>query len=99
MKKITLLMKFLSHNLTWIVVIAGIALITFIDENSLLQLFKNDLRKRELKEQIDELNRQYERDEAQLYELRHNPDAVTRVAREKYFMKMDDEDVFVIREE
>ena len=99
MKKISPILRFISHNITWVVIIAGIAIVGFLDENSFVQRAKNEIRKRELREQINEFTRQYECDQAQLHELRHNPDAITRVAREKYFMKTDDEDIFVFSEE
>ena len=53
----------------------------------------------ELKEQISLYNSQYEEDEAQLKELRRNPKAITKIARERYFMKADDEDIFVLSDE
>lgn len=99
MKKITPILRFASHNITWVVVIVGLAIVGFLDENSFLQRVKYSMRKQELREQIDELKAQYERDAAMLHELRHNPDAITRVAREKYFMKMDNEDIFVFSEQ
>lgn len=98
MSRLTSVRKFIVHNIYWIVVIAGVVIIGFVDENSLMQRAKNHERISELKEEIDSLNTQYENDEAELREIRHNPDAITRIAREKYFMKKDDEDIFVIRD-
>ena len=34
---------------------------------------------------------------AELEELKRNPDAMKRIAREKYFMKTANEDIYVIR--
>lgn len=53
---------------------------------------------RDLKEQIAKYNDQYA-DQAKLKEIRMNPNAITKIARERYFMKADDEDIFVLSDE
>lgn len=99
MSRLSTIWKFICHNASGIVFIAGVMIVGFLDDNSFVQIAKNGARIAELEEQIATLNAQYEKAEAELRELRHNPDAITRIAREKYFMKMDDEDIFVIRDE
>ena len=79
--------------------IAGVLIVAFIDENSFYQRVKNQMQIRDLKAQIAEFKSQYDRDEAQLKELRRNPKAITKIARERYFMKADDEDIFVLSED
>jgi cell division protein FtsB len=81
------------------VLIAGVLIVAFIDENSFYQRVKNQMQIRDLKAQIAEFKSQYDRDEAQLKELRRNPKAITKIARERYFMKADDEDIFVLSED
>ena len=34
-----------------------------------------------------------------LKELNTNPDAIAKIARERYFMKADDEDIFVLSDD
>lgn len=57
---------------------------------------------RELNKQIDELedNKKYYRDEiakdSQNIKLLKNPDHIERYAREKYYMKKDSEDIYII---
>ncbi|MBR1400359.1 MAG: septum formation initiator family protein [Prevotella sp.] len=91
--------SFLSHNKYWIVLIIGGLIVGVLDENSFYQRIKYELQISELKEQISEFNSQYEKDEAQLKELRRNPKAITKIARERYFMKADDEDIFVLSDD
>ena len=91
--------SFLSHNKYWIVLIIGGLIVGVLDENSFYQRVKYELQISELKEQISLYNSQYEEDEAQLKELRRNPKAITKIARERYFMKADDEDIFVLSDE
>lgn len=98
MSRLTPLWKFAKKNINWFVIIVGVLIVGFLDENSIVQRVENHARINELKEEIATLNAQYEDAEAWLRELRQSPDAITRIAREKYFMKMDDEDIFIIRE-
>lgn len=91
--------SFLNHNKYWIVVIIGVLIVGVLDENSFYKMLKNNMEIADLKEQINTYNKQYEADEAQLRELRRNPKAITKIARERYFMKADDEDIFVLSTE
>jgi len=93
------ILSFISHHRYWIVTIAGILIVGVLDENSFMQRVKYSLQISDLKEQISSYRSQYEKDDAQLKELRRNPYAITRIAREKYFMKADDEDIFVLSDD
>lgn len=99
MNRLYPLWKFIGHNKYWIVIILGVLIVGFLDENSLLQHVRNRMQIRELNGQIETYNARYERDEQQLKELRRNPKAITKIAREKYFMKADDEDIFVLSDD
>jgi cell division protein FtsB len=52
-----------------------------------------------LKEQIEEFDKEQQRNKAQLHELRRDPATIRKIARERYFMKTDDEDIFVLSDE
>ena len=41
----------------------------------------------------------FNRDQAQIKELDRNPKAIEKIARERYFMKADDEDIFVLSDD
>ena len=99
MSKTNPVYAFLSHNKYWIVLIVGVLIVGFLDENSFVQRIKYDMEIKDLEEQIDKYNAQYERDEAQLKLLRRDPKAITKIARERYFMKADDEDIFVLSDD
>ena len=92
-------MAFVSHNKYWIVVIIGVLIVGVVDENSFYRRMKNNMQITELREQINQFNERYEKDEAQLRELRRNPKAITKIARERYFMKAYDEDIFVLSDD
>lgn len=42
---------------------------------------------------------QYERDKSQLRRLDTDPKAIEQIARERYMMKRDDEDIFVLSDD
>jgi cell division protein FtsB len=91
--------RFLSHNKYWIVIFIGVLIVGFLDENSFLQRINYELKIRDLNSQIEEYNNRYENDSRQLRELNRNPKAIEKIARERYFMKADDEDIFVLSDD
>ena len=82
-----------------VVCVAAVLIVGFLDENSLWNHLKNRERIEELTEEKARFNAAYERDKAKIRELDRNPKAMEKIARERYFMKTDDEDIFVLREE
>ena len=81
-----------------VVCIVGVLIVGFLDENSLWSHLKNRQRIDELTEEKARFNAAYQRDQAKIRELDQNPKAMERIAREHYFMKADDEDIFVLRD-
>ena len=96
MSRMNPVLSFISHNRYWFVIIIGGLLVGVIDDNSFLTRAQYALQIKNLKEQISMYNSQYERDEQKLNELRRNPKAITKIARENYMMKAEDEDIFVL---
>ena len=81
-----------------VVFVVGVLIVGFLDENSLWSHMKNRQRIDELTEEKARYNAAFQRDQAQIRELNTNPKAMERIARERYFMKADDEDIYVLRE-
>ena len=75
-----------------------IAIIGFLDENSLLRRFKYEREISQLKDEIEKYRTDYEENTNRLNELNSNPDAIEQVAREKYLMKKPNEDIYVFEE-
>ncbi|RRD02710.1 FtsB family cell division protein [Prevotella sp. OH937_COT-195] len=90
---------FFGHNKYWIVIVVGILVVGILDENSFLKRIRLESKINDLKEQVDEYNGQYEKNMNQLRELETNPKAIEKIARERYFMKADDEDIFVLSDD
>jgi cell division protein FtsB len=82
-----------------IVTIVGVAIVGFLDENSFWSHFKNMQRISELREETEHYNADYRRDQARIRELDRDPKAMEKIARERYFMKADDEDIFVLSDD
>ena len=81
-----------------VVFIVGVLIVGFLDENSVWSHMKNRQRIDELTEEKVRYHADYQRDQAKIRELDRNPKAMEKIARERYFMKTDDEDIFVLRE-
>ena len=82
-----------------VVAIIGGVIVGFLDENSFYSHFKNMQRISELQEETQKYNADYRRDQARIRELDRNPKAIEKIARERYFMKADDEDIFVLSDD
>ena len=82
-----------------IVCLLGVLIVGFLDENSVWSHFKNKQRISDLEEEIAKYTSDYERDQSQIRELNRNPKAMEKIARERYFMKADDEDIFVLSDD
>ena len=94
--KINVVLSLLSRYNYVITVVVGVAVVGFIDDNSLLHRFKYDLQISELRDEIKAYNQKNEAIVRQLRGIQHNPKAIEKIARERYFMKADDEDIFVL---
>ena len=81
-----------------LIVVLGVVLVGFAGENSLAAHFHNKFRINELNEEINKYDTRTRENDRQLKELNRNPKAIERIARERYFMKHDDEDIFVLRD-
>lgn len=97
--RFNIIWNFLSHYKYLIVIVLGILLVGFIDENSFVQRVRYELQISDLKSSIEKYNAQNEADTKRLKEIRKNPKAIEKIARERYFMKADDEDIYVLSDD
>ena len=79
-------------------IIVFAVLIGFVGDHCLMKRFAQKQEIAELKSEIAEQKNTYKRDKIELERIQNNPEAVKRVAHEKYYMKTEDEDIFVIDE-
>lgn len=73
--------------------------ITFLGEGNLLVRFEQKQEISKLQGEIDEYQRKFDSDRTVLNSLKNDPDALREVAREKYYMKTENEDIFIIEDE
>lgn len=95
-KKLSTLLAILGHYKYLITIVVGVAYVGFLDDNSFFQRVKYDMQISDLKEEIKKYNDRNEADNVELNSIKHNPRAIEKIARERYFMKADDEDIFVL---
>ncbi len=99
MNKFNSLWSFIRRN-KYLVVSVGFALIIgVVDENSMLKRFKYEREIATLKEEIEKYKADYKESTERLRELTANPDAIEKIAREKYLMKKPNEDIYVFEED
>lgn len=94
--KLTNFWNVLSRYKYVITFVVGVALVGFIDDNSFLRRVQYDMQIGKMKDEIRKYNLQNEKATQALNELRRNPKAIRKIARERYFMKADDEDIYVL---
>lgn len=82
-----------------VVIVTAVVIVGFVDENSMWSHFRNKQKINELEIEIQRYKRQYERDLAQLRKLDTDPKAIEKIARERYFMKTENEDIFVLSDD
>lgn len=95
-KQLDVVLGYLSHYKYLIVIIVGGLIVGVVDEDSIYQHIKNQILIQNLRSEIDKYTEQYQADARQLREMRKGTKAYERIARERYFMKADDEDIFVL---
>lgn len=96
MKKLKTFFALLDHYKYAITIVIGVAVVGFIDDNSIMRRVQLDMQMSDLQEEIDRYNAINAEASRQLDALKHDPKAYGRIARERYFMKADNEDIFVL---
>lgn len=85
-----------KYALTGIIFIVWIS---FFDQNKIITQFQYRSELSKLKEEKAFYQEEIEKIQSDLNDLQSNPNTLEKFAREKYLMKKDDEELFVIVEE
>ena len=83
-------------NKYFISVIAIIVWVCFFDKNDLLSQYQLTKKLKQLRTEEKYYQGEIEKNKSDMNELRTNPASLEKFAREKYLMKKDNEDIFVI---
>jgi cell division protein FtsB len=99
MSRLNAFWSFLGHYKYPIVIILGFLFVGILDENSVVKRVKLEMKIDDLKDEIQKYREQDDNDKMKLRDLKRNPGAMEKIARERYFMKKDDEDIYVLSDE
>jgi len=102
MKKLKTFISRIGHipALKYIVVtVIAIVFIGFVDENSIWRHMRNRQHISELQDEIKRLTVQHNYNQSQIRLLGNDTKAIEKIARERYFMKTDEEDIFVLSDD
>lgn len=83
-------------NKYFIVGLAFVVWMTFFDQNSYLLHNELDKDLKRLREDKNYYEKEIDTESQELYNLEKNPGEYEKLAREKYLMKRENEDIFVI---
>lgn len=95
-KRLGIIWNYLAHYKYLIVIVVGVLVVGVIDDNSIRQHIRYQIQIAGLRSEIDKYNAQLEKDTRLLKEMRKGPQVFGKIARERYFMKVDNEDIFVL---
>ena len=98
MSKFMTVWMYIRQHKYLITIVGFLVVIVFLDENSLIQRAKHRQEISALNSEIEKYRKQFEEDTETLKELTENPEAMEKIAREKYLMKKPNEDIFIFEE-
>lgn len=91
--------KILHLNKYLVVLVLGAVIVGFLGENSVIAHLHNQMRINELKADIAQYQALTKANLDQIDKMNFDRKTLERVARERYFMKQKDEDVFVLSDD
>jgi cell division protein FtsB len=80
-------------------IVAFVVIVGFLDDNSLVRRLEYAREAAGLNSEIERYRTEYNRATEQLKELAVDTVAIERVAREKYYMKRPNEDIYLFKED
>ncbi len=87
------------RNFYWVTGLSFLVWMIFLDSNDLISRFKLSSKLRSLENQKEYYQTKIKEVEKDRLELMTNRELLEKFAREKYLMKKDKEDIFIIQEE
>lgn len=99
MSRLKYIWNYVCRHKYMITILVFVLIIGVLDDNSLIRRVSHWREIRELNTEIERYRSQYEVDSRALKELTSNPEALEKIAREKYKMKKADEDIFIFEED
>lgn len=94
-----LIFRRLIFNKYLIVFVVFVVFVTFFDEHNLIQRWKTDRKINELEKEADYYRQEIIKNKQKTTQLESSQENLEKFAREHYYMKNDNEDIFIINEE
>lgn len=98
MKIISKTFFFILRHENWCLLVLFLLLVGFVDSNSIWERHFRWENTAALKSEIQHYSSLYAQDSLKLVELKTNPRRLEQVARERYYMSRDNEDIFLIQD-
>ena len=95
MEKLQTILMYIRRRKYLVVTVGFLLIIGVLDENNLLRRLSQKSEIADLKSEISKYRSQYEEDTRKLIDINENPEAIEKIAREKYLMQTPDEDIFI----
>lgn len=92
------LVKWIFRHKYLFVTLAFLLIIVLFDENNLIKHIQNQREIVQIKSEIEELKEQHDDLTLKLHELDKDVDVMEKVARDKYGMHLENEDVFIMED-
>ena len=73
-------------------------IIIFVDNDNLRKRFANSMEIKRLNSEIEQYKEEYKEATRKLEDLERSREGIEKIARERYFMKKDNEDIFVFED-
>lgn len=90
---------FIGRHKYLITIALFLLIICVLDENNLMRRSEHIKEIRELKSEIQKYRDQYEHDNTRLQMLNKDDEELEKIAREKYFMKRENEDIYIFEKD
>ena len=99
MKYISIILANLKRFKYAIIIFIGVIYVGLIDSNSWLVRYENKVRQDNIKKEIERYDELHANNMKILKAISKDPEAMKKIAREKYFMKEENEDIFVLSDD
>jgi cell division protein DivIC len=91
------ILRLLIVNKYTFVLLLFIVYLTFFDDHNLIKKHKTAQEIKKLEQEYQYYQHEIEQNKATIHKLKHDTVFLEQFAREKYYMKKDGEDVFVLK--
>lgn len=96
MSKLNSLWQLIRQYKYWVTSFCVVLFVGVLDDNSNLNRYLHRKQLEQLRNEIEQFRQEYERADRCMKELESDPYAVEKIARERYYMKRDNEDVYIV---